>query len=358
MVEHKVEKCKCGGEIEQIGVYKVKQFVDIEIKTKITEHQIFEGKCKCCHRYVRAKCDLHDRVTYGEKLKSLAAMLSFEGNVSLNRIKSIVFELSGRINLSEGTLVKWQNELKRKTEPFLERVKKELKASSVLHKDETGVRIDKKMNWLHVLSNRKLTLYFVHKKRGKEADDKIGILKDYGGTLVHDHVKWLYKFECSHAECNAHILRYLKGAIENQKCEWAKEMADFLRELQHRKKQGEEIDIDGAFSRYEGLLQKARAMYYESKNEGEDYKLWRRMGEYAKEHLRFVCDSNVPFDNNQAERDLRMIKAKIKISGCFRSDEGAEAFANIKSYTSTMRKNGENIYAALISAFDANPVFA
>ena len=182
-------------------------------------------------------------------------------------------------------------------------------------------------------------------------------MKDYGGTLIHDHVKWLYRFACQHAECNAHIIRYLKGAIENQKSEWAKEMLVFLVELNNKKKNGEELDVGEIFARYEGILLKARSIYYEGKNEGEDYKLWRRMGEYAEAHLRFVCDPNVPFDNNQAERDLRMIKAKTKISGCFRSDEGAKAFANAKSYTSTMRKNGENIYAALISAFNANPVF-
>jgi len=295
-------------------------------------------------------------MTYGENLKSLVAMLSFEGNVSLNRIKTMICELTGKINLSEGTIVNWQNELKQKLEPFLAKIKQDLPASEVLHKDETGARVNKKIRWLHVVSNRTKTLYFAHEKRGKEADDEVGVLGKYGGTLVHDHFKPLYKFKCKHAECNAHILRYLKGVIENQKREWAKEMLSLLVELNNAKKNGEIINVQSAFERYEKILQKARPIYYEE-NSGEDYNLWKRMGEYKNEHLRFICDANVPFDNNQAERDLRMIKAKTKISGCFRSNEGINAFANAKSYTSTMRKNGGNIYSSLISAFNGTPVF-
>jgi len=268
----------------------------------------------------------------------------------------LVYELTGKINVSEGTIVRWHNELKRKIEPFLDRIKHEIAASSVNHKDETGVRVNGKIHWLHVLSNRQFTLYFSHQKRGKEADNEMGILEDYGGTLVHDHFKPLYKFKCKHAECNAHILRYLKGVIENQKHEWAKEMMDLLVELHHQKKNGEKIDADSAFAKYEAILKKARSIYYNQPS-GEDYNLWKRMGEYKEEHLRFICDAEVPFDNNQAERDLRMIKAKSKISGCFRSDEGAKAFANAKSYTSTMRKNGKNIYVALLAAFIDHPCF-
>ena len=356
VIEYKVEKCECGGKIEQLKEYAVKQLVDIEVVTKVVEHRIYEGICTCCGKCVKAACELQHKVTYGENIKSLAAMLLAEGNVSINRTKSMIYELTDKVNLSEGTIVKWQNELGRKVEPFCEKVGKELKVSEVLHKDETGIRRNKKILWLHVVSTPMKTLYFVHEKRGKDADDAMGILEDYGGTLVHDHYKPLYKFECKHAECNAHIIRYLKGVIENQKCEWAKEMLNFLVELNNRRKNSEKIDIDSAFAKYNEILQKARPIYYEGQANGEDYKLWRRMGEYAEEHLRFICDENVPFDNNQAERDLRMIKAKTKISGCFRSDAGAKAFANTKSYTSTMRKNGINIYKAIISAFNSNPL--
>ena len=355
IIEHRVETCECGGEIEQIGLHKVKQLVDIEVVTKVTEHRIFDGKCSCCGKYVRAKCGLHDRVSYGNNLKSLVAMLSFEGNVSLKRTREMIFELTDKIKLSDGTVVKWHNELKRQLAPFLSKVKLEMPTSKVLHKDETGIRINKKIHWLHVLSNKKYTLYHAHQKRGKDADDEMGILEDYGGTLMHDHFKTLYKFGCKHAECNAHILRYLKGVVENQKHNWAQEMIDLLLELHRKKKNGAKIDVERAFAHYEDILKRARPIYYNQLG-GEDYNLWKRMGEFKAEHLRFICDVNVPFDNNQAERDLRMIKAKTKISGCFRSDDGAAAFASAKSYTSTMRKNGLNIYSALVSAFNANPI--
>ena len=354
--EFAIEKCQCGGEIEYSGEYVAKQYVDVEIKSKITEYRSYIGKCSCCGAKVKNQHGLHDRITYGNNLKSLAAMLSCEGNVSINRIKSMILELTGNIALSEGTLVNWQRELGEKLEPFIDRIKLKLKAKPVLHKDETGVRINKKLHWFHVLGDKELTLYFSHPKRGKEADEQMGILSDYGGVLEHDHLKSLYHFKCQHAECNAHILRYLKAAKENQKCDWADEMAKFLVELNERKKCGEKFNLDACFAKYDEILAKARTKYYNNP-QGTDYTLWKRMGEFKTEHLRFICDENVPFDNNQAERDLRMIKAKTKISGCFRSDWGSATFANTKSYTSTLRKNRHNIFDSLVLAFCNTPNF-
>lgn len=201
------------------------------------------------------------------------------------------------------------------------------------------------------------------------ADNDINILPIYIGTLVHDHLNGLFSFNCKHAECNAHILRYLKSAIENEKREWAEDMIKFFVEANNIIKDLKsnsilcfsQADMQSYFHRYDEILLSGQQGFYldQSKNKnynGDDMKLLRRLKEYKTEHLRFIENFNVPFDNNLAERDLRMIKAKSKISGCFRSRKGGDDFANIKSYTLTLRKNNKNIFQGITLAFYNDPV--
>jgi len=353
-VELKAEKCECGGTIKYSGRYKAKQLVDINITADITEYREHEGICECCRRRIKNEAPVYDVITYGNNLKGLSAMLTTEGCVSTNRTQQIISELTdGIIDLSEGTISKWNKELAKNITPAIDSIKKRLIISPVLHKDETGIRIGKTINWLHVLSNATHTLYCSHKKRGNIADREMDILPSYSGVLIHDHLKGLYDFTCDHAECNAHILRYLKSAVENKKRKWAEDM---IKLLVNAKSGGK---ADKIFRRYDEILEQGSKEFLrdESPNyNGNDMKLLRRMKKYKQEHLRFVTDKNVPFDNNQAERDLRMIKAKTKISGCFRGEYGGEVFAALKSYTSTLRKNKLNIFSGIKSAFDFMPV--
>ena len=186
---------------------------------------------------------------------------------------------------------------------------------------------------------------------------------------MHDHLKGLYSFNCKHAECNAHILRYLKSVTENEDKIWAKEMIKFLvdinNEIKNLKSDGTycyaESQIQDYYEKYDKILSSGQDEFKNDQNTRKNYnsegmKLLRRLREYKKEHLRFIADFNVPFDNNLAERDLRMIKAKSKISGCFRSEKGSKDFANIKSYTSTLKKRKENIYQGVILSFLGSPV--
>jgi transposase-like protein len=310
---------------------------------------------------------LHDIITYGENVKAFSALLCSEGLVSINRIKTMLFEITnGALNLSEGTIAKWNKELSGKLSPFIQEIKEKLLTEPVLHKDETGMRIDNCLQWLHVLSNKVYTLYFSHQKRGTEADEEAGILPSYSGVLVHDHFKGLYRFTCEHAECNAHILRYLKSVVETYKRAWADAMIAFLttannvvKEYKASNKAAlEEAVLAEYRARYDEILEQGRLEYFEDeKNEynGEDMKLLRRLKEYKIEHLRFLSDFLIPFDNNLAERDLRMIKSKTKVSGCFRGKEGGSVFATIKSYTSTLRKNSKNILDGIKAAFLGRP---
>jgi transposase len=362
IIEMKKQKCECGGKIEYIdGSYTKKQLVDVEITTNITEYREYRGICGCCGHAVFNRSPLKDRITYGNKLKSLSNMLSVEGNVSINRIGQMLSELSGGLlKLSEGAICKWNKDLSKLLTPAIQKIKEKLLLSPVLHKDETGIRVDKKLNWFHVLSNDKYSLFYADRKRGKNADMEAGVLPAFKGVLVHDNLKSLYHFNCTHAECNAHILRYLKGIIESKERKWAKDMIELL----IRAKRAVQTDLSPPeitefHQLYDEILENgrleclrdAKSDYY-----SDEMKLLRRMKEYKTQHLLFLSDRTVPFDNNQAERDLRMIKAKTKISGCFRSADGDSVFAILKSYTSTLRKNALNIFDALCAAWQANPV--
>ena len=355
VVEVKIEKCKCGGKVKYTDKYAAKQLVDIEISVDVTEYREFEGNCECCGRKIQNHAPINEIITYGNNLKSFSTMLTIEGCVSINRTGQMIRELTaGTINLSEGTIAKWNQDLAICVAPAIDKIKGKLLISPVLNKDETGIRVGKTIHWFHVLGNKTHTLYCSHKKRGNEADKAMDVLPSYSGVLVHDHLKGLYEFTCGHAECNAHILRYLKAAVEGKKRKWAQEMIELLLEA---KNGGDSAEI---FRRYDEILEQGRQEFLQDETpnyNGDDMKLLRRMREYKAEHLRFISDENVPFDNNQTERDLRMIKAKTKISGCFRGENGGEVFAALKSYTSTLRKNGENIWRGIKSAFDFKPVF-
>ena len=363
IILHKQERCGCGGNVVYPDEYQAKQIVELEIRAKVTEHRCYTGVCADCNARIKNSMPLNDIITYGENVKAFVCMLSNEGLVSINRIKTMVFEMTGGvINLGEGTIAKWNHDLSGKLEPFISIVKEKLLTQPVLHKDETGIRVNNSLQWLHVLSNKDYTFYFSHEKRGNEADNESGILPIYSGVLVHDHLKGLYRFTCEHAECNAHILRYLKSAVEINKCEWAVAMIAFLVNANNVVKEHKARNIpalDAAVlaeyrARYDEILEQGRLEFFQGEKKdynSEGMKLLRRLKEYKHEHLRFLSDFQVPFDNNLAERDLRMIKSKTKVSGCFRGREGGSVFATIKSYTSTLRKNSINVFDGLKDAF-------
>ena len=362
----RAERCKCGGEIAYSGNYTAKQAVDIEITTTIIEYREHKGICQCCHRRAKNRAPVNELITYGNNLKSLSTMLSLEGMVSINRTQQMLCELTGgRLNLSEGTISKWINDLSKCVAPAVEAIKGKLLTSSLLHKDETGIRLNKTLQWLHVLGNKTHTLYLAHQKRGNDADKEMGILPIYSGVLVHDHLKGLYDFTCDHAECNAHILRYLKAAIESKNRKWAEDMIVLLLRAKDlvascAEKPPHPRKIQKIYQQYDEILELGYLEFLRDESpdyNGDDMKLFRRMQKFKTEHLRFLSNPIVPFDNNQAERDLRMIKAKTKISGCFRAHNVGQVFASVKSYTATLRKNNRNIFYGIKTAFELNPLF-
>ena len=278
---------------------------------------------------------------------------------------------------SEAFILNAGKQLEQKIEPARVAIKEQLQQAKILHVDETGLRVEGKLHWLHSASTDKLTDYEVHAKRGKEAMDAAGILENFHGKLVHDHWKVYFSYDgCEHAACNAHHLRELDYLEKQFQQPWAGEMATLLVNIkntladlpleQDSLSPGQLILFE---QQYDVLIKKGLEAYpYTEASSPEGgkkkrgkpkqtpaYNLLARLRDYKGGTLAFMYDFSVPFDNNLAERDIRMVKVKQKVSGGFRTFAGAQQFASIRGYISTARKNSVSIFIAIKDAFSGNP---
>jgi hypothetical protein len=370
--------CGCGGRIDHADVPTRKQVVEIVFKTHVKEYVGGDGVCSVCGKKHRARFPdhAHNPVNVGDGLKSLAAALNVEYAMPLNKIGQFVRDMTdGKIRMTDGTVVNACKELGRRIEPSIIGIKDKLFLSPVLHKDETGVRINGKRHWMHALTAGAFVYYRCDEKRGNEADKEMGVLPGYAGTLVHDHLKGLYAWDCRHAECNAHLLRYLICVLENEPeyAAYAKEMLELFvganNKRKEAKRRGETAFPDATVRAYgesyddvaerwgKAILkisEKTKNKKGRYKREGE--RLCPRLVEYKDEHLLFIRDFSVPFDNNAAERALRGIKSKTKMSGGFRTPGGGDVYAKLRSYAETLRRHKMNILTGMTSALAGNPV--
>jgi transposase len=272
------------------------------------------------------------------------------------------------IPVSVGSLFNFNTEAYEGLEKFDELAKKRLQNAKLLHLDETGINVNGKRIWLHNASNDLWTYLSPHTKRGKEAMDDMGILPQFDGVMLHDNWKPYFTYNNPHALCNAHHLRELENLVENDGCQWAKDMQQLLLTLneavkasaknQLRGKQAEKYRIQ-----YEEVLKKADRESPPPDTKGDKKKrgrpkkskarnLYERLRDRADDVLRFMYVDYVPFTNNQGENDIRMTKVQQKISGCFKSMQGANLFCRIRSYLITARKHGITPTDALKSIFD------
>ena len=340
------------------------------IRLQITEHQALRVRCPGCQTVTAAPfpATVPSRVQYGPRLRALAVYLVEQQLVPYGRVREFFGDLLGA-ELSVGTLVDWVGQAAMALEPVEAGIKAALGRAAVLHNDETGVRQAGHLAWAHVASTKLLTHYGIHAQRGAEATTAIGILPRFRGVSVHDGWKpYRAHTACQHALCNIHHLRELTFLEEQYQQTWAKDLKDLLRQMKAATEQARAVgaphllpaERDRFVARYEDLLaiglaanpppprpahQRGRQKQSPARNLLE--RLW--MDQDAV--LAFLRDLTVPFDNNQAERDLRMLKVQQKVSGCFRSDAGGTAFARIRGYLSSLTKQGIKRLAALESLF-------
>lgn len=378
VVDIKPEHCECGCDLEGVrGTVRTRQVFEIPvIKIKITEYKTHEKECPGCGKHHKTQFPegVSQPVQYGENLQALMAYLVNYQLIPLGRAAEFIRDLTGQ-NISQGTFVNTNKRLEKNLEGFENAVIDQVIGADVAHFDETGMRCEKKTKWVHSASTDKLTYYAIHDKRGADATKDIGILPEFEGTAVHDHWKSYYTYTaCTHAECNAHHLRNLKGIYENYGHEWAKQMLELLVAIKGRVEDLKEQGVDSMspdeikmhMQIYDDIIARGKeenavknsGLISEKTGKpkkGEALNLLEKLEKYNIETLAFMLDFDIPFDNNLAERDLRMMKLKQKISGCFRRDEGANTFCKVRSYISTCRKNGMRVLESLAKAVKGEP---
>lgn len=375
----RVEACECGCDLrgcEAVEVERRQVFELPVMKLHVTEYQAQIKECPQCGQPVKAvfPAVVSQPVQYGPRARAAMTYLSQYQLLPFERLQELLHDLF-QMDVSQGTL---NNVLKRgyeKLAVFEEQVKERIRDSEVVHFDETGMRVVKDLNWLHVASTPELTAYHIDAQRGQPAMAAMGILPDFAGTAVHDSWASYYAYECGHALCNAHHLRELIFAHEEHGQQWAARLKACLLEA------NEEVmatNTRGAtelptqrlqyFSkRYSRILregrkelplvpakpagQRGRVKQHKVKN------LHDRLGNHKTEVLAFLYDISIPFTNNQGEQDVRMMKVKQKISGCFRSFEGARIFARIRGCLSTVKKQGHNAMQAMTMLFEDHVAF-
>ena len=378
---HAIGKCQyCQKSMRKVKVerYEKRQVFDLPVvRIHVTEHRAEVKRCQCCGKESKAAFpeDVTQPVQYGAEIKAQAVYLNQYQMIPLERVSDVFEDFYGH-RLAEGTIVETCQEAAARVLSVNQAIKKFLSTlAKVVNFDETGLRIQSKLYWLHVACTSLLTYYEVHAKRGQEAMKAMGILPDYRGTAVHDGLKSYWKYDqAQHGLCNEHHLRELEFIGERYPQEWVGKFADLLMEIKTavdlargtqlclRDEQladfncrYDELIAQGLkanpISEPSEIVQKKRG----PKKQSPSQNLLSRLHDHKVAVLLFMNDFSVPFDNNQAERDIRMMKVKQKVSGCFRSERGAKAFCQIRGYISTARKNGQNVLSAIRLDFARTP---
>jgi transposase len=376
---HPVERCEhCQQDLraQSAEMPERRQVMELPVKRLwVTEHRVEEKQCPVCFHLTRAPfpATVKAPAQYGTSIQTLATYLVEGQVVPYARASQLLQELLG-VPLSVGSIASFV----KSSHQELAEVEKELKAAlvkvAVLNQDETGLRVGTKGWWVHVCSTDRLTHYAAHPSRGRKALDAIGIAPQFAGTSVHDGLVSYQGYGFTQALCNVHHLRELTFVEEELKQPWARQMKDLLldmkAEVERAKALGkQELDVlllARFLRRYdeiltEGYLANPPPPPPHKRTPGRPKQsparnLLDRLSERKWAVLRFLHDFAVPFDNNQAERDLRMIKVQQKVSGCFRTEQGVAMFCRIRSYLSTLRKQGIELLSALEHTLLGHPV--
>jgi transposase len=380
VIEHRPSQCStCHASLEDAPVVlrERRQVHELPpLRLVIREHQALQVRCPSCQAVTvgRFPAEAPSRAQYGPRLRALGIYLVEQQLVPYGRVRELLADLFGA-SLSLGTLVQWVRQAAAMLAPVEAQITAALQQAPVLHSDETGVRRAGTLAWAHVASTAQLTHYAIHAQRGAEATQAIGILPKFTGVSVHDGwAAYRSQTTCRHALCNIHHLRELTFLEEQYQQSWARDLKALLLEMkaaveaaraQRRLRLAQE-QRQAFVARYRALLasglaanpppprrprQRGRMKQTPAQN------LLERLWWGQDQVLAFLDDLAIPFDNNQAERDLRMLKVQQKVSGSFRSSSGAMAFARLRGYLSTLRKQGASLLAALQAVFAGQPLY-
>ena len=379
VIVHPVEVCQhCQQDLREVESLQVERRQVLDLPPKrvlVIEHQAQQKCCPACHQISLAAFpdDIRAPVQYGAAIGAVGVYLVQQQLLPYERACEVVEDLLGP-PMSVGTLQGLVEGCAKQLEAVEQQIKTALSRAEVLHQDETGLYVAGQRHWMHVSATEQLTHYAVHPKRGKEALDAIGILADFHGVSVHDGWRSYWQFLCQHALCNVHHLRELTFLYEEQLQAWAGKMKELLLDIKAAVEQARAegrsslhpLEVADWKARYRALLaegyqanppdpppetsKKGRRKQSAARN------LLDRLSTHQEAVLLFLDNFAVPFDNSLAERDIRMVKVQQKISGCFRSPAGAQAFCRIRGYLSTLRKQGLAVLTALEQALVGHPV--
>lgn len=340
----------------------------------VTELRAETKHCPACQVDVTAAfpANVTAPVQYGERWLAMLAYMRDQQIIASDRVSQFCADIFDH-PVSEQTTQSAQTTIYDNLEGFEAKVKELLPTSDILHVDETGLRVEGKLRWVHTLASTCLTWYGLHTRKGREAIRDFGILCHFKGWLVHDCLSSYFNLRCRHALCNAHILRELIFIFEYFHQDWADKMRWLLLEMNQRVQELKALDrarlshaeLAWWVKRYEALLAEGYAANPPPPpspvpRRGRPKKtkalnLLDRMQQHKKAVLAFLHDFRVPFTNNHAEQTLRMIKVRQKISGCFRTVKGAERFLRVRSYIATVRKHKLPVFQALVDALAGRP---
>lgn len=370
--------CDKAGICTSCGIANTRYEVDIQIDTKVIAHQTLSFVCQKENEAILTG-NFPDNITgtiqYGNNLEALAVSLNTVGMMGVKRTHDILSAVFG-VPISTGTIWNMVKSCADKLADTIEQIRVAVISLPLVHFDETGTRVDKKTCWVHNASNKDFTYLTIEEKRGQIGMNSSGVLPDFDGIAVHDCWKpyWSYSAP-THAICCAHILRELTGVFENYPEQiWSENMKQLL--LRMKIARDKAVDsgkeflsyyyLHGFDREYNRIINEAREQNpikeKQSGKRGRQAKgklraLVERLSEYKDGVCLFTRNFSVPFDNNQAERDVRMVKVKTKVSGCFRTKEGADTFMKIMSYVGTANKHGINSFVAIKNAITGQSNF-
>jgi transposase len=379
VVHHRPEVCsRCHEDLSAVPgiVTERRQVLDVpEIRLLAHEHQIEAICCPSCQTTSLGcfPASVSAPVQYGPHLQALAVYLHQGQLLPTARTCQALGAMCG-CQISEATLLQWSELAAERLAPTVERIAELLVASPLQHGDETGIRIYGMLHWLHVNCTHLLTHLAWHPSRGREAMDEIGIWPQFSGRGMHDRLASYDGYACAHSICGAHLIRECAAVAQQEQQPWAMQMQDFLLDLHDACQQWRlrhlsavpAIERDDWVARYFEILAAGYAAQAPPPASSAEPRKGRRKQSKAKnlldallgraeQVLALLDDLRIPFTNNQAERDLRMAKVQQKISGTFRSATGATVFCRIRSYLSTMQKQGHSMLSALTAVFHGRP---